>query len=396
MIKRRVIYTPIVIVAIICAAIFIYRYQILIYSIESLIRNNLPPYVTIDRMIFDLKGGRAEFRGLKITNPNDFSYKFMLEVRGITCRYKMRGKSILSGIEILDPVFSGGVMDVERLEDKRVNLSEMQKVMEEASRAKRKEAGPSAKDLKQAPKQGIVKLSDLVKLPENFTLKNGSVAFTDRSVSPSPHVVTFENINALFSLRLDDSYSKVISFASTGTGNINGNADEVVSWTIVLDPNTPRITMSNRFEVSGVDIVSFEPYYDKYSPFVFKRGTFSGTLIFDFDNGNIGSTNEVHLSGLVFYVKSGYENAAFWETTVPDLQKYFTSPAGDIVFDFKIKGDMASPKFYLGPISKQALASMAIDKVAKVISEASQKGSGGASDKVNDYVGLFKALVNKR
>ena len=151
-------------------------------------------------------------------------------------------------------------------------------------------------------------------------------------------------------------------------------------------------------------MISFEPYYDKYSPFIFKRGRFSGTLIFDFDNGNIGSTNEVRLSNLIFSIKEGYENAEFWETTVPSLAKYFTTPSGDVLFDFKIKGEMANPKFYLGPISKQALASMAIEKISDIIEEAprspGQQGGPPAKksdlDKAKEIIDLFKGLTKKK
>lgn len=399
MVKKRFIIIPLLFLLV--TGIIVYRYQILKYSIETVIRKNLPPYMTIRKMAFDLANGKAVFKGLGIKSPEGFSARYLLEIREIECSYRMRGKNILQGIEILEPVFRGGTLEIERLADGRVNLSEMQKMMEEASAAKGEASAPAAagsgegeRAAKAAP---VIRLSDIVKLPEEFALKDGKVSFLDRAINPGPHLITFENIDAKFALQLDDDYSKVINFASTGSGNINGNSGEIVKWNMRLDPTAARLTMSNKFNVSGVDIVSFEPYYDRYSPFVFRRGKFSGTLIFDFDNGNIGSTNEIHLSGLVFSVKPGYENAAFWETTVPELVKYFSSPSGDIVFDFKIKGDMASPQFYLGPISKRALASMVIDKVATAIQQASQKGSGdsGQGGKVQEYIDIFNALTKK-
>jgi len=396
MIKKRFVIIPLLLLIVV--AIIMYRYQILRYSIETVIRKNLPPYVTVKKMVFDLKNSKAVFEGFGIKSPEGFSQEYLLQIKDIKCRYRMRSRNILQGIEILEPVFRDGALEIERLADGRVNLSEMQKTMEKVSSETAKNQPPAATEEKAGKAGPIIKLSDIVKLPREFVLKNGKISFLDRQARPGPHLITFENINANFTLVLDEDYSKVTSFASTGNGNLNGNTSEVVKWVVSLDPTTPKLTMSNRFDVSGADIVSFEPYYDKYSPLVFKQGRFSGTLIFDFDNGSIGSTNEVHLSNLVFYVKEGYENAAFWGTTVSELVKYFRSPYGDIVFDFKIKGDMAAPQFYLGPISKRALASMVIDKVSTAIQQASEKGSGDSAQggKVKEYIDIFNALTNRQ
>jgi hypothetical protein len=171
----------------------------------------------------------------------------------------------------------------------------------------------------------------------------------------------------------------------------------VIKWNVSWNPAAPKLTMSNRFEVSNVDILPFEPYYDKYSPFVFKTCFLSGTLIFDFDNGNIGSTNEVKLSKPLFYIKHDFENAQVFETNVPDLVKYLTSSFGDVVFDFKIKGDMSSPKFFLGPISKEAIARMAIDKISSIMSKAGNSNEEASEiDKAKQYIDMFKGLIKSK
>jgi hypothetical protein len=102
------------------------------------------------------------------------------------------------------------------------------------------------------------------------------------------------------------------------------------------------------------------------------------------------------LSDLKFFVKQGYENATFWETTVPDLVKYFTSPYGEIIFDFKIKGEMADPKFYLGPKSKEAIISMAVDKISAAIQKGTESPGGAPKNdigKAKQYIDLFKGLI---
>jgi len=215
-----------------------------------------------------------------------------------------------------------------------------------------------------------------------------------------PYEIIIDSVNGEVSMSFNDSYTAILDVAFTLEGNLNGAKDETLKWIARLDPKTPKLTMSNRFEVSNLEILTFEPYYDAQSPIVFERGKFSGELIFDFDNGNIGSTNEIRLSDIAIFVKEGYETGQFWETSVPDLIRYFTSSSGDIIFDFKIKGDMAHPQFYLGPISKRALASMAIDKISSYainqITKPANAAAGGTVDKAADYINMFKGLIKKR
>ncbi len=391
-----------IIIVIIITAVFIYRYQIFQYSAESIIRNLLPDYIRIDKINFDLKNSKVVLADFKILNPEGFSDRYFLEIKDITCKYRMKGRNIIDGIEILDPSFTRPTLNIERLRDGRLNLVEMQKYLEGPQKPKAPSQSEPKKETSPVAVVGNKTLPDIVKLPEKFTVRDGTVIFTDRLPYTRPHLITFENVNGSLSLALDDKYSKILSLSSTGEGNVSGNKRETIRWTVSLVPTTPKLTMSNRFEVSNVDILTLEPYYDKYSPFVFRKGRFSGTLIFDFDNGNIGSTNEIHLTDIQFYIKRGHENAAFWETNVQDLAKYFTTSFGEIVFDFKIKGDMSEPKFYLGPISKQALTSMAVDKISDVIQEVTKAKSGGAApapssdaEKVGQYIELFKGLMKK-
>lgn len=399
--KKFVLISSLLIIAV-AVVFFIYRYQILQYSAENIIRSILPKYVKIDKIIFDAKTGEVSLNGFKILNPRGFSSDYLLEIESISCRYKMRGQDIREGFEVTEPLFKRPVLNIERLLNGRTNLEEMAGQIENAPPPAEPAKAPSAKSPTLVSRMiGGRKPSDIVTLPETFLARDGKILFLDRLVAKRPHIITFENVEAKLSLKLDDYYTRVLDLSTTGEGNLNGDRNEVVNWTTHLDPTKPKLTMSNRFEVSNLDILTFEPYYDKQSPFVFKKGRFSGTLIFDFDNGNIGSTNEIHLRDIAFYIKPGYEGAQFWETTVNDLAKYFTTPFGEVVFDFKIKGDMNNPKFYLGPISKEAIASMAIDKISNVIKEVRGEGTtqteGAKSDieKAKQYIDLFKGLIKK-
>lgn len=401
---KRLIVPALIIIAIIAVSVFVYRYQILQYAAEKLIRKHLPSYARVDAIKFDFGKGEARIDGFKILNPPGFSDEYFLEIEKMTCHYNLRGKKLTDGFEIRDPVLFKMVLNIERLGDGKLNLIAMQSSLEKEMRVPVAPAKPaivtSPRDI-QSQASGNKMISSIVKLPETFAIKSGSIVFTDRFMLSRPNVITFENVESDVSIKLDEYYSKVLAVSSTGSGNVNGDRYQVVSWTTAWNPTTPRLTMGNNFEVSGVDMLPFQPYYDRYSPFVFKTGRFSGTLIFDFDNGNIGSSNEVRLSDIKFFVKPGYENAQFWQTTVPDLAKYFSSPYGEIVFDFKMKGDMDDPDFYLGPKSKSALIYMVVDKASDAIQKAQGATGGGGGgpktdiDKVKEYIDLFKGLSKK-
>src|SRR3989338_11029706 len=344
------IFIAILIILIIAAtAVFIYRYRIIQYSAENIIRRILPPYVRVDKIIFDAKASRIALSGFRILNPLGFSDKYLLEIDRIGCEYRLKGKSIMDGFEVIEPSFEKMALNIERASDGRMNLNEMKNVAEKAAPPKKTAVDSAGKAPAVTGLAGARRPSDIVKLPSTFSLKDGKVMFIDRFMGHAPHLITFEDIEAKLSITLDENYSRLLDLKTTGRGDVNGDRNQVVQWAISLNPNTPKLTMSTNFRVSGVDIPTFEPYYDKYSPFVFREGRCSGTLVFDFDNGNIGSTNEEHLSHVIFYIKRGQENTQFWETTVQDLAKYFTSASGEIVFDFKIKGDIKEPRFYLGP-----------------------------------------------
>lgn len=397
------------------SAVFIHRLAILSYTAETIVRNLLPEYVGVEKISFDLAMGSVTLHGFKIDNPAGFSSRYLIEIDQITARFRMKGKKILDGIEVLQPSFRRPVLHVERRSDGRLNLAEMPALIKAGQarepRTTRTTSVPKAREEAASHGQmtgraygaaavtGNRKISDVVRLPESYSVKDGKMVFRDGLASDAPRMIIFDGIDAEIKLKLNDTYTAVRSASSTGSGYLNGDSRQTAGWTVHLDPNTPKLTMSNRFEVYNINIRTFEPYYDRYSPLIFRSGTFSGNLVFDFDNGNIGSTNEVRLSDLSFQVKPGMENASFWGSSVPELVKYFTTSTGDVLFDFKIKGEMSNPRFLLGPISKRALTSMAVDKISGAIAAMSGQGSGGSSAGANDaeaIVDAIKSMMKKK
>ena len=61
---------------------------------------------------------------------------------------------------------------------------------------------------------------------------------------------------------------------------------------------------------------------------------------------------------------------------------------------------MAHPQFFLGPISKRALTSMALDKISSYainqITKPADAATSGTVDKTTDYINMFKELIKKK
>ncbi len=404
---KKILIVLVVLAIISGAAVYIYRQAIIQYYGEKFIRDNLPEYVKIDKIKFDLGNNVFSIGGLKVLNPPAFLAKYLLAIEEVRCVYKIKGAIIPEGLDVTGISFKKPEISIERLPDGRTNVVEMDRFTKSfPSRNTATGLSEEARKAKQGPvpaSQGLninKKLSDVIKLPPSFSIERGRIFFIDGVPYKKPYEIIIDSVSGNIHMSFNDNYTEVTSVAFTLQGILNGAPDARLKWTASMDPRAPRLTMSNRFDVSNLEILTFEPYYDAQSPIVVQRGKFSGDLVFDFDKGNIGSTNEIRLSGLAFFVKEGQETGQFWETSVPDLIRYFTTSSGDVVFDFKIKGDMNSPRFYLGPISKRALTSMALDKISSYainqITKPADAATGGTVDKAQDYINMFKELIKKK
>lgn len=371
-----------------------FRYDIFQYSAETIIKNLLPSYVHVDRLIFDLKNRVLQVQGFSIQNPRGFQNRYLATIDSITCRYRMRGSNVLDGIEITDIEAYAPLIYIERLPDGRINLNETGKMMEEEAP---KEVAIPQKEVKQAPKEvampqkevkqapfgekgkiGGRKISDIIKLTNTIDVKDGKFSFLDKAVSRNPYYLTFEGIEGIINLSLNSDYTAVETAGTNGYGFVNGDRSQRVSWVVSMNPNTPELTMSNRIEPENIDIMLFKPYYDRYSPIDIQAGRFSGSLVFDFDNGNIGSMNTLSIRGLKFREREGGFASGFWDTSVSDVIKYLENSQGEVEFDFKIKGTMQNPRFLPGPHVQQAIQSMAVAKISQLLAPKDEQQAQAA------------------
>src|SRR3989338_4401149 len=112
---KKIGISALILIIVLVAAVFFFRYQILQYSAERIIRASLPAYVKIDTIRFDFRDSKIILRGFRLSNPAEFSYADLLEIEEITAGYRMKGKNIIDGLEILEPVFKKPLVTIERM-----------------------------------------------------------------------------------------------------------------------------------------------------------------------------------------------------------------------------------------------------------------------------------------
>ncbi|MFH1394604.1 MAG: DUF748 domain-containing protein [Candidatus Omnitrophota bacterium] len=391
--KILIILTCIVLIAV--GVVYYFRHDIVHYSLESIIKNNLPPYVAIDSIEIDFKNGIFTINGLRIKNPHGYAKKLLVELKTVKCRYRQRTGNLLDGVEIMEIAAERPIINIERAPKGVVNVTQMNTVIDPPKPVKIVQSVPRLKEkiLGLLPRfKGNI--SDVVKLPKNINISKGEIVFLDR-INPDLFTkITCENINAVLRVDLTKDYSNVLFLASQGSGLVNGDLTQEISWDISLDPTGERIKMSNTYEIRNIDMTLFESYYEKFSPIVIDRARCSGTSVMNFDGEDIGSTNTLKIAGLKFHEKSAASAFNYWQVTIPDLIKYLQGSSGEIIFDFKIKGNINNPKFYPGPYLKKAMQALVVNKVSDAISSFTDENMGDNSD-VGKVINTIKGLLNK-
>lgn len=366
--------------------VYVLRYDIFQYSAEKIIRQNLPDYIQAEKIICDLEKRRLEINGFRIKNPKLFG-GYLAEIDSISCKYEAKGKHILDGIEITEIVVKEPEISIERLSKGQINVNEMGSVIDSKnSNLVKNVEQKSPKVLMKKPKVEDIslkevwskiflknrKISDFIKIPEIIKIKGGRIVFTDYGISmygQKPYIINIEIIEGELGLTFNEDYGKVLFIRSCGKGFIAPDQSQKINWESSFDPTVEALTMSNKCNIENMNVILLKPYYDNYAPIDVKSGIFSGALVFNFDNGNIGSINVLKINELKFEIKEEWIGSEYWGTSISEIIKYLQSSTEEIIFDFKIKGSMNSPRFYPGPNVKKAIQCMVVDKISEAIKD---------------------------
>ncbi|MBU1083502.1 MAG: DUF748 domain-containing protein, partial [Candidatus Omnitrophica bacterium] len=380
------------------AALYVNRNRILSLSADTVIRKILPDYISVENILLDGDQGKLTLEGVKVDNPKGFRDKFLAEAGKVVCLYVLKGENILGGIKVTEVSAEDLRVNVQRLADGRINVNEMGSLM----------AGPEndvpktvskKKDAELKKTSVKMDISSMLSFPGTILIRNGEIAFLDMKVRSGGYRLTLDGINGKLDLGLSKDYSSVLSVSTEGSGRVEGDTAQQAKWKVSFDPTQKELTMSSRLEVSDIDLTLLTPYYDRYSPIVVSKGSFSGELVFDFDRGNIGSANTLVIKGLEFREKGSGGWAGQWQNDViPEIIRYLGSSSGDITFDFRIKGTMEDPVFYPGPYVKEAIKGMLVDKITGAIKGLSGERTEGQEEEKSDMekvMDVMRGILNQ-
>ena len=387
----------------VAAAVWVFRYDILRFSANMALEKVIPGNVAVKKIVVDHSARKIEVHGLTMANPRGFSESIFAEMGVFTVKYRMRGKTILTGIEIAGFECLDLVVRIERLSNGRINSEEVDIVAPGGNSERlpeiefRNSGGHAESGTGTAVAKSVSEAVDLSgRIPGEVI--NGKVFFTDNMVVKGPFFGSLEDINSDVGFVLSDDY-EITYFDAEGQGFVNGDVSQRVKWNISSDLALEMVSMSNRIEPENVDIMIFKPYYDQFSPVNIKKGRVSGTVIFDLNGRNIGSDNTLRFKDLEFTERETTYASEFWDTSITDVVKYLELSSGETVFDFKIKGSIDNPRFYPGPNVSRAIRNMAVDKIGEMIKRSTEPdetadGTKGKSD-VDRALEIFQELMKK-
>ena len=142
---KKILLILLVVLVVGISVVYYFRQDIFQASAEAIIKKNLPPFVTVDSIIFNLKEGLLEIKGFAVKNPRGYKDKNLARIDSITCKYKMKSKNVLDGLEVTEVTAQRALINIERLADGRININEMDEVMDTGKKAAapKKEASPA-------------------------------------------------------------------------------------------------------------------------------------------------------------------------------------------------------------------------------------------------------------
>lgn len=379
------------------------RGDIIRFAADIFFKKVIPGNVVVEKVVLDLSGGKLELYNLAVRNPAGFQDLYFADVPFLSISFRMRGRTVLSGVEVTGLELKDPVVSMERLSNGRANFDEIEMAPPggSMSASPKFEIRNSSSEGAAAGGEGMVKsVSEAVVLRGHLpgSMTGGKIIFRDAMIQPGPFFVTLERMESAFRFLLDDY--EVTYLETEGHGFVNGDDSQRLNWRVSADLAASKITMSNRIEPQNVDITFFKPYYDRYSPIDITRGKVSGVVVFDLNAGNIGSDNSLTFRGLEFKEKQGGSSSVFWDANMTEIIKYLELSPGETVFDFKIKGPMENPRFYPGPNVSRAIRNMAVDKIGEMISKATNPEKTATQEEaartdVDKVLEVFSELMKK-
>lgn len=410
---KKILIVLIVILSFLFASIYIFRANIKRYAIQTILKSFPLPNVALANVRFDETTGRLNLEDIKVKNPKGFSNKYIMEADSINMDINFTAKPQLqlniNKIGVTNPVFYVERSSADKwnfLEYPKKNLSPLAESPEgrgtavDAAFINKYFAPLSAegegvgmavslkKDngfdfIKNAFAAEGEKRSEIL-LPRTINITNGAVHILDNFVAVGKtHKIDLSPVTGDVSLHYSSekhNYEKIIF---NGSCNIDGSPGRMIKGNFQIYPMEKIPSYMWEFNASNVPLSTIKPYLDRYTPFIVAQGSFNMASTAKSADGAIGGDYTMEFMDLVFALNPEKSNIPFLETSVKKLTLYLTNQKGNVVIDFKQRGEVGGKtRWELGPIAKRAIGLMAIDTVMEVIDAIEKTRKGGAAQEM--------------
>jgi hypothetical protein len=330
-------------------------------TIEQMISKALGSQVKFQGMSFNLNKGLVNFTGFTVLNKIEFEENIFKADKFVVSINKERFEK--DKTLIMEEIFiEKGVLTIERNRAGTFNIASIGD-----------EESPWHEAVAYAAETASnIRLYDFVSTCKKITITDSTLNFKDYHISRQPFFFFFDNMNLEF------------SSSPVRPGNVGANCrlnmrvpmqsgrHGSVSLQLAMSIYPERADMEGNLSTKDINLMLFNAYFDRYTPFSFNNGLFNSTTQFRMHNNIIDSPTTMVFRGLKLYIKPGMEKAQFLQTAVNKLAPYLMSQQGDLYFDFVIKGPVEKPQAGLGPKVKFAIGMVALEELSKAMQQLQQ------------------------
>jgi len=391
---KKIFIVLLILFAFLLVSIYIFRANIKRYAIQTILKSFPLPNVALANVRFDETSGKLNLEEIKIKNPKGFKSEYMIEADSINMDIRFTTKPNLrldiNKIDITNPVFY-----IERSPDDKWNFQEYPK--KEMTASLKKENGFDF--IKEAFATESERKSQVM-LPRTININNGTVHFLDNFVAfGKTHKIDFFPITGTLSLYYEAEKQNYTKISFSGSSNIAGESERMIKGNFEIYPMEKNPSYTLECNAYNVPLATIKPYLDRYTPFIVMQGSFNMASQVKSVNGAIDGDYTMELMDLVFALNPEKSDIPFLETSVKKLTLYLTNQRGNVVMDFKQKGEAGGKiSWELGPITKRAIGLMAIDTVIEVIDAIEKSKQGEAlkealpKDMPPEVIEIFKGI----
>jgi len=216
-------------------------------------------------------------------------------------------------------------------------------------------------------------LYDFAKGVKNLVIRDSVVEFKDSYLYGVPYTITGDNVNLSVTSESMPGFMSVNGTLSFTVPNNRYGADGRVFISGTSAVYEYMANMDITMETNNIDLMQFQPYFEKYTPFYFTEGLFSSNTKFEIHDNSIRSLTTMVFHRLSLGVKPGMQNTVFLKTSVNRLIPYLTTGSGGVVFDFTLSGPISDPQGGLGPQVRKAIGMVVTEEALKILQQLQQR-----------------------